>query len=154
MEIITRTFTTVQGEPASAWQVRLTNDDEVINAGQVTRTDAGYVVDRAGGRRYTYRTAARAAQAMREHIAEKWPDELSEQPAHDPETEAVAAAESVLELLADSHEISALVEMLADVQRRTEATGTWSTPAGRAVEYALGHLRLALEAPGMSKLSV
>lgn len=153
MEIITRTFTTVQGEPASAWQVRLGDGDEAINAGQVTRTDAGYVVERAGGRRYTYRTAARAAQAMREHIADKWPDELSNTPHVDPETETLAAAESVLDLLKDSHEVSVLVEMLADVQRRTESTGTWSTPLGRAVESALGHLRLALEAPGMAKKS-
>lgn len=149
MEIITRSFTTVHGEPASIWQVRQSGE-EMFTAGQITRTDTGYVVERTNGRRYTYRSAARAAQAMREHIAEHWPDELTTSSAPmEPDYEAaiLAAADSALDQLRNSQEMTSLVEMLTDVQHRTESTGTWSTPVGRAVEYALGHLRLALEAP-------
>jgi len=162
MEIITRSFTTVHGEPASLWQIRLTGDD-VLNAGQITHTDAGYVVERTGGRRYTYRSAARAAQAMREHIAERWPDELTAAspkengtlPAVAPlnpeaENDALAAADSALAALRESPEVGSIVELLTNVQHRTEQTGTWTTPLGRAVEYALGHLRLALEAPALA----
>jgi hypothetical protein len=153
MEIITRSLTTVHGEPASIWEVRLPGE-ELVTAGQITRTDAGYVVERTGGRRYTYRNAARAAQAMREHIAEKWPDELTSNanataPQPD-EKSTLADANAVLDLLRGSTELSALVESLTDIQRRTESTGTWTTPLGRAVEYALGHLRLALEAPQLA----
>lgn len=153
MEIITRTFTTVHGEPASTWQVRMDDNADLITAGQITRTDNGYAVDRVNGRRYTYRTAARAAQAMREHIAQQWPDELTttaatELPAYD--ATILAAADSALDQLRKSPEMRAMVELLTDIQHRTESTGTWSTPLGRAVEYALGHLRLAMEAPGMS----
>jgi hypothetical protein len=162
MEIITRSFTTVHGEPASLWQIRLTGDD-VLNAGQITHTDAGYVVERTGGRRYTYRSAARAAQAMREHIADRWPDELTAAspkengtvaaavPAPDESANVLAEADTALAALLESHEVSTLVEMLTEVQHRTESTGTWSTPLGRAVEYALGHLRLALEAPALAR---
>jgi hypothetical protein len=152
MEIITRSFTTVHGEPASTWHVRHHEDSDLITAGQITRTDAGYVVDRKEGRRYTYRTAARAAQAMREHIAEKWPDELSataakELPAYD--AAILAAANSALDQMRQSPEMAEMVQLLEDIQRRTESTGTWSTPLGRAIEYALGHLRLAMQAPDM-----
>lgn len=124
MEIITRSFTTVHGEPASTWHVRHHEDSELITAGQITRTDNGYVVDRHMGRRYTYRTAARAAQAMREHIAERWPDELSataakESPAH--EVMALAKAESALDQLRKSPEMAAMVQTLMDIQRRTES---------------------------------
>lgn len=161
MEIITRSFTTVHGEPASLWQIRLTGDD-VLNAGQITHTDAGYVVERTGGRRYTYKSAARAAQAMREHIAERWPDELTASspkangepapaaPAPDEEAEALAAADAALEALRQSREVASMVELLDTIHVRTESTGTWQTPLGRAVEYALGHLRLALEAPALA----
>lgn len=160
MEIITRSFTTVHGEPASLWQIRLTGDD-VLNAGQITHTDAGYVVERTGGRRYTYRSAARAAQAMREHIAERWPDELTaaspkengSAPAPatvDEAAEALADADAALDALRESPELSSMIEMLTSVQHRTESTGTWTSPLGRAVEYALGHLRLALEAPQLA----
>jgi hypothetical protein len=163
MEIITRSFTTVHGEPASLWQIRLTGDD-VLNAGQITHTDAGYVVERTGGRRYTYKSAARAAQAMREHIADRWPDELTAaspkengtlptlapEPAVDEGADALAAADAALAALRESGEVTAMVEMLTSIQHRTEQTGTWTTPLGRAVEYALGHLRLALEAPELA----
>lgn len=154
MEIITRSFTTVHGEPASTWHVRHNDEAELITAGQITRTDAGYVVDRNMGRRYTYRTAARAAQAMREHIADKWPDELSataakEVPAYD--TAVLAAADSALEQMRRSPEMAQMVQLLTDIQHRTESTGTWTTPQGRAIEYALGHLRLALEAPEFAR---
>lgn len=161
MEIITRSFTTVHGEPASLWQIRLTGDD-VLNAGQITHTDAGYVVERTGGRRYTYKSAARAAQAMRDHIAERWPDELTAQspkengtlPAVaavvDEQGDALAAADSALAALRESAEVGSLVELLTNIQRRTELTGTWQSPLGRAVEYAVGHLRLALEAPALA----
>lgn len=154
MEIITRSFTTVHGEPASIWQVRHDENAELITAGQITRTDAGYVVERHGGRRYTYRNAARAAQAMREHIAEKWPDELTTTAAEElPEYEAtiLAAADSALDQLRKSPELASIVTLLTDIQHRTESTGTWQTPLGRAVEYALGHLRLALEAPELAR---
>lgn len=152
MEIITRSFTTVHGEPASTWHVRTHDGAELITAGQITRTDTGYMVDRNQGRRYTYRTAARAAQAMREHIAEKWPDELSATAANEvPAYEAtiLAAAESALDQLRNSEEMARMMEVLTDIQHRTESSGTWSTPLGRAIEYALGHIRLAMEAPGM-----
>jgi len=163
MEIITRSFTTVHGEPASLWQIRLTGDD-VLNAGQITHTDAGYVVERTGGRRYTYKSAARAAQAMREHIADRWPDELTAAspkengtlpvlapaPVVDEEAQALAAADAALAELRESQEMASMVEMLTSVAHRTEQTGTWTTPLGRAVEYALGHLRLALEAPQLA----
>lgn len=154
MEIITRSFTTVHGEPASTWQVRHSEGAELITAGQITRTDSGYVVERTNGRRYTYRTAARAAQAMREHIAQKWPDELTstaakELPAY--EATILAAADTALDQLRTSPELAAMVALLTDIQHRTESTGTWSTPLGRAVEYALGHLRLAMEAPELAK---
>lgn len=153
MEIITRSFTTVHGEPASIWQVRHGDDTELINAGQITRTDAGYVVERTNGRRYTYRTAARAAQAMREHIAEKWPDELTTTAAKElPQYDAtiLAAADSALDQLRRSPEMASMVELLQDIHYRTESTGTWQTPLGRAIEYALGHLRLAMEAPDLA----
>lgn len=154
MEIITRSFTTVHGEPASIWQVRYDDTTEPITAGQITRTDAGYVVERTGGRRYTYRNAARAAQAMREHIAEKWPDELTTTAAKElPDYEAsiLAAANAALDQLRTSPELASIVSVLTDIQRDTESTGTWQTPLGRAVEYALGHLRLALEAPELAQ---
>jgi hypothetical protein len=154
MEIITRSFTTAHGEPASTWHVRHQDGEDLITAGQITRTDNGYVVDRNMGRRYTYRTAARAAQAMREHIADKWPDELSataakELPAYD--AAILAAADSALDQLRQSPEMAEMVALLTDIQRRTESTGTWSTPLGRAIEYALGHLRLAMQAPDMKE---
>ena len=160
MEIITRSFTTVHGEPASLWQIRLTGDD-VLNAGQITHTAAGYVVERTGGRRDTYRSAARAAQAMRDHIADRWPDELTASspkengtvaavPTRTDEAEALADADAALDALRESREVASMVEMLTSVYHRTEATGTWQSPLGRAIEYALGHLRLALEAPALA----